>query len=40
MFYEYISQEHMIKEEGTSEGTQIKYRKGDYWYKIDNRGCE
>lgn len=26
--------------DGTSEGTQVKYRKGDYWYKEDNRGRE
>lgn len=40
MFYEKISNEYIITQEGTSEGTQIKYRKDGYWYKKDSRGHE
>lgn len=40
MFSEKISNEYIVTQQGTSEGTQIKYKKGDYWYKKDNRGNE
>ena len=40
MFSEKISKEYIVKQQGTSEGTQIKYKKGDYWYKKDKSGCE
>lgn len=40
MFYEKISNEYIVMQEGTSEGTQIKYRKDGYWYKKDSRGHE
>lgn len=40
MFYEKISNEYIITQEGTSEGTQIKYKKDGYWYKKDSRGHE
>ena len=40
MFHEYLSESDIVVMDGTSEGTQIKYRKGDYWYKEDNRGRE
>ena len=40
MFHEYLSESDIVVMDGTSEGTQVKYRKGDYWYKEDNRGRE
>lgn len=40
MFSEEISNEFIVTQQGTSEGTQIKYRKGNYWYKKDNHGHE
>ncbi len=40
MFRETIENEYIVIQEGTSEGTQMKYRKGDYWYKKDCRGKE
>ena len=40
MFKENIDNEYIVRQEGTSEGTQIKYRKDDFWYKKDNRGNE
>lgn len=40
MFREYLSEDNIVLIDGTSEGTQVKYRKGDYWYKEDNRGRE
>lgn len=40
MFTEEISNEYIVTQQGTSEGTQIKYKKGNYWYKRDNRGHE
>lgn len=40
MFSEKISNEYIVTQQGTSEGTQIKYKKGDYWYKKDHRGHE
>lgn len=40
MFREYLSEDNIVLIDGTSEGMQVKYRKGDYWYKEDNRGRE
>jgi hypothetical protein len=40
MFSETISNEYIVNQNGTSDGTQIKYFKGGYWYKEDNRGNE
>lgn len=40
MFCEELGNEYIIMQEGTSEGTQIKYRRKGYWYKIDNHGRE
>lgn len=40
MFKEDIGNEYIVIQEGTSEGTQIKYRKNNFWYKKDNRGRE
>lgn len=40
MFQENLSGEYIISHVGTSEGTQIKYKKGEYWYKKDNQGKE
>ncbi len=40
MFQETISDEYIVIQSGTSEGSQIKYRKDNYWYKKDNRGHE
>lgn len=40
MFQENIENEYIVMQGGTSEGTQIKYRKDGYWYKKDNRGRE
>lgn len=40
MFNEKIGNEYIVMQEGTSEGTQIKYKKNNFWYKKDNRGCE
>jgi hypothetical protein len=40
MFNERIDASYIVKQEGTSEGTQIKYYKNGYWYKKDNRGHE
>ena len=40
MFNEQIGNEFIVIQEGTSEGTQIKYRKDGFWYKKDNRGHE
>lgn len=33
MFKEEIGNEFIVIQEGTSEGTQIKYRKDGFWYK-------
>ena len=38
MFNVIIDDEYLINDEGTSEGTQIKYKKEGFWYKKDNRG--
>ena len=40
MFKEDISQEYVVAVNGFSEGTQIKYKKGSYWYKINKLGEE
>ena len=40
MFRENVGNEYIIFQEGTSEGTQVKYRKDGFWYKKDNRGNE
>ena len=40
MFYENIENQYIVMQEGTSEGTQIKYKKNGYWYKKDSRGNE
>lgn len=40
MFQENIEKEYIVMQGGTSEGTQVKYRKGRFWYKKDNRGHE
>lgn len=40
MFQERIEDAYIVSQTGTSEGTQIKYKKGEYWYKKDNRGKE
>lgn len=40
MFSENIGSEYLVFMGGTSEGTQIKYKKGKYWYKKDSRGRE
>ena len=37
MFKEKIGNEFIVIQEGTSEGTQIKYRKDGFWYKKDKR---
>lgn len=40
MFKEKIGNEYIVIQEGASEGTQIKYKKDNFWYKKDNRGQE
>lgn len=40
MFNESIDEKYIVMQQGTSEGTQIKYYKDGYWYKKDNRGNE
>ena len=40
MFQENVEEEYVITQTGTSEGTQIKYKKDGYWYKKDSRGKE
>lgn len=40
MFCENIESQYIVMQEGTSEGTQIKYKKDGYWYKKDSRGKE
>lgn len=39
MFSENIGNDYIVIQEGTSEGTQVKYKKDGYWYKKDNRGA-
>ena len=40
MFNVKIEDKYIISQEGTSEGTQVKYRKDKYWYKLDRDGKE
>lgn len=40
MFDEKIDERYIITQEGTSEGTQVKYYKDNYWYKLDRDGRE
>lgn len=40
MFEGTISKDYIVTQAGTSEGTQIKYRKEGFWYKKDHRGKE
>lgn len=40
MFEEEIQEEYIVIQGGTSEGTQIKYRKDGFWYKKDHWGQE
>lgn len=40
MFRENVEEEYVITQTGTSEGTQVKYKKDGYWYKKDSRGRE
>ena len=40
MFTEQIDSTYIVTQTGTSEGTQVKYLKDGYWYKMDNRGRE
>ena len=32
MFSENIGNDYIVIQEGTSEGTQVKYKKDGYWY--------
>ena len=40
MFKEEIGNEYIVMQEDTNEGTQIKYRNNNFWYKKDNKGRE
>ena len=40
MFRTKIDEKYIVAQEGTSEGSQVKYRKDDYWYKLDRDGRE
>ena len=40
MFEVQIDKEFIVYQEGTSDGTQIKYKKDGYWYKLDSQGHE
>lgn len=40
MFEVSLENESIVMQEGTSEGTQVKYKRDGYWYKKDNRGRE
>lgn len=40
MFSIDISEDYAVYQEGSSEGTQVKYRKDGCWYKIDRHGEE
>lgn len=40
MFDEYVDEKYIVYQEGTSEGTQIKYKKDKFWYKLDSQGNE
>ena len=35
-----LDSNYIIQDSGTSEGTQIKYKKDGYWYKLDRDGKE
>ena len=40
MFDEKIGNEYMVFQTGSSEGTQVKFRKNNFWYKKDSQGNE
>ena len=40
MFDVTLNEENMVIQDGTSEGTQVKYKKDGFWYKLDNDGNE
>lgn len=40
MFNETLSKDNVVCVNSSSKGTQIKYKKGDYWYKEDTCGHE
>ncbi len=40
MFREKLSSKYFVSHIGTSEGTQVKYKKGNFWYKEDRHGHE
>ena len=40
MFKVKIDEKYIIDDRGTSEGTQVKYRKDGFWYKLDQDGRE
>ncbi|MBQ9198989.1 MAG: hypothetical protein IJ141_02295 [Lachnospiraceae bacterium] len=40
MFDVYVDEQYIIYQEGTSEGTQKKYKKEGFWYKLDAHGNE
>lgn len=40
MFNEQIDERYIVHMDGTSDGTQVKYYKNNYWYKEDNSGNE
>lgn len=40
MFDINLSKEYIVEIDGTSEGTQIKFYKDNYWYKLDSAGGE
>ncbi len=40
MFRQKIGEEYLVLQGGTSEGTQVKYKKDGYWYKKDSNGSE
>ena len=40
MFNKKIGNEYMVFQNGSSEGTQVKFRKDNFWYKKDSQGNE
>lgn len=40
MFDEKIGNEYMVFQNGSSEGTQVKFKKNNFWYKKDCQGNE
>ena len=40
MFDVHVDEQYIVFQEGTSEGTQKKYKKDGYWYKLDSQGKE